>query len=103
MFFEVDKRPGQDFQVDTPYLAAIVKGTSFSVSFVQEQSRVDVAEGSVGVSSNATGQAVVIGPGQFARVTADPASGVSVGTAATSRRTPTWRASKAGAMRRRSR
>jgi hypothetical protein len=80
MFFEVDKRPGQDFQVDTPYRAAIVKGTSFSVTANGQQSNVAVAEGSVGVSSNATGQSVVIGPGQFARVTSDAASGVSVGT-----------------------
>lgn len=76
-FFDVDKRPGQEFEVQTPYLAAIVKGTSFSVSVTGQRSRVNVAEGRVGVTALDNGQSVVIGPGQSARVTTQPNSGVS--------------------------
>ncbi|MBT3808737.1 MAG: FecR domain-containing protein, partial [Rhodospirillaceae bacterium] len=75
-FFDVDKRPGQEFEVQTPYLAAIVKGTSFSVSVTSERSRVNVAEGRVGVTA-LNGQSVTIGPGESARVTSQPGSGVS--------------------------
>ncbi|MBT3929943.1 MAG: FecR domain-containing protein, partial [Rhodospirillaceae bacterium] len=79
-FFDVDKRPGQDFEVQTPYLAAIVKGTSFSVSVTDQRSRVNVAEGRVGVTALGIGQSVVVGPGQSARVTTQPGSGVSTET-----------------------
>ena len=81
-FFDVDKRPGQEFEVQTPYLAAIVKGTTFSVSVTGQRSRVNVAEGRVGVTALGNGQSVILGPGQSARVTTQPGSGVSTDTLA---------------------
>ena len=81
-FFDVDKRAGEEFEVQTPYLAAIVKGTSFSVSVTGERSRVNVAEGLVGVTALGNGQSVNIGPGQSARVTSQPNAGVSTETLA---------------------
>lgn len=49
--FEVDPRPDPHFEVDTPYLAAIVKGTVFTVEVTREASAVAVAEGVVAVAT----------------------------------------------------
>ena len=76
-FFEVTKRMGWDFEVKTPFLAAVVKGTSFGVSVDRGGASVAVEGGLVGVSSAATGESANVGPGLTASVSAT-AGGVSV-------------------------
>jgi hypothetical protein len=49
--FEVDPRPDPHFEVDTPYLTAIVKGTAFTVEVTREGSAVAVTEGVVAVAT----------------------------------------------------
>lgn len=49
--FQVDKQKAPHFQVDTPYLAAIVKGTTFTVTVTPEGSSVDVTDGVVRVET----------------------------------------------------
>lgn len=49
--FEVDHRPDPHFEVDTPYLTAIVKGTAFAVDVTREGSAVAVTEGVVAVAT----------------------------------------------------
>src|SRR5215471_16295236 len=48
--FEVDKRPERNFEVETPYLVAAVKGTEFKVTVSQGSASVDVSHGSVEVA-----------------------------------------------------
>jgi ferric-dicitrate binding protein FerR (iron transport regulator) len=48
-FFEVGHRSTPHFEVDTPYLAAIVKGTAFTVEVTHDDSAVAVSEGVVAV------------------------------------------------------
>ena len=50
--FKVDKRAAPHFRVDTPLLAAIVKGTTFTVMVEGTSDAVSVAEGLVEVRSN---------------------------------------------------
>jgi ferric-dicitrate binding protein FerR (iron transport regulator) len=49
--FEVDHRPDPQFEVDTPYLTAIVKGTAFTVEVTREGSAVAVTQGVVAVGT----------------------------------------------------
>ena len=49
--FEVDHRPDPHFEVDTPYLTAIVKGTAFTVEVTPEGSAVAVTQGVVAVGT----------------------------------------------------
>jgi hypothetical protein len=49
IFFEVDRRPDPHFEVDTPYLAAIVKGTAFTVEVTHDDSAIAVSQGVVAV------------------------------------------------------
>jgi ferric-dicitrate binding protein FerR (iron transport regulator) len=49
--FEVDHRPDPHFEVDTPYLTAIVKGTAFTVEVTHDGSAVAVTDGVVAVAT----------------------------------------------------
>ena len=49
--FEVDHRADPHFEVDTPYLTAIVKGTAFTVEVTHDGSAVAVTDGVVAVST----------------------------------------------------
>jgi hypothetical protein len=64
---DVFPRSGPFFTVETPYLAAIVKGTRFTVSVKKGQAQVNVSEGIVGVKDFATGQVADLKAGQAAR------------------------------------
>ena len=66
--FDVDKRNVEHFAVETPYLAAIVKGTSFDVLVGPDNSAVAVQQGRVEVKNLFTGQTADIAPGQTAAV-----------------------------------
>ena len=64
--FTVEKRNVRHFAVETPHLAAVVKGTHFAVGVFATSSVVKVARGRVEVTEFATGQVVDVLPGQQA-------------------------------------
>jgi len=65
---DVEKRSRPHTYVHTPFLAAVVKGTSFSVTVTDKDASVSVERGLVQVSSFTGGQSTNLGPGQSARV-----------------------------------
>lgn len=74
LLFKVEHTPGRRFEVDTPYLAAVVKGTVFTVSINGAAQLVHVAEGAVEVTSSASHDAVLVRPGQTATVSSPNAA-----------------------------
>ncbi len=66
--FDVEKKNVLHFAVKTPFLAAVVKGTHFTVRVNRASAKVSVSRGRVGVSDNATGQKSDVTPGQSAEV-----------------------------------
>lgn len=66
--FDVDKQKAPHFAVETPFLAAVVKGTHFTVNVGFEDAAVSVKRGLVGVSDLSTGQTVDTPAGQTAQV-----------------------------------
>ena len=63
---EVEKKNVQHFEVETPYLAAVVKGTQFIVTVGATSTSVEVRRGQVEVSDFKTGQIAQVLPGQTA-------------------------------------
>ena len=78
ILLEVEKRNVKHFQVETPYLAAVVKGTQFRVTVDRDDSRVDVLRGQVEVLDFKTGQYAQVFPDQSARVSAQGSTGLSL-------------------------
>ncbi len=77
--FDVDRQKVQHFAVETPYLAAVVKGTSFKVSVDGFEAAVAVDRGLVAVSDLITGEQVDTAQGQRASVSGPGAKlGISV-------------------------
>lgn len=68
ILLEVEKRNDQHFEVETPYLAAVVRGTQFRVSVGQGESYVNVLRGKVEVTDFRSGQSAAVLPGQMAKV-----------------------------------
>ncbi|MEJ0012335.1 MAG: FecR family protein [Bauldia sp.] len=66
--FDVDRQKVQHFAVETPYLAAVVKGTMFTVDVDAFTATVSVDRGLVEVSDLVTGEKVDTAPGQRAAV-----------------------------------
>lgn len=66
ILLEVEKRNVKHFEVETPYLAAVVKGTQFSVTVAAGSTKVGVLRGQVEVSDFKTGQIAQVMPGQTA-------------------------------------
>ncbi|MCT4654937.1 MAG: FecR family protein [Cohaesibacter sp.] len=60
----ISRKDRKHFSVETPYLAAVVKGTRFSVSVVDQRAVVRVYEGLVGVNSLISDEKNDIRPGQ---------------------------------------
>jgi hypothetical protein len=50
LLFKVERRPQQKFEVRTPYLVAVVKGTTFTVNVNAQGGAVHVVEGAVQVA-----------------------------------------------------
>src|SRR4029077_1362865 len=75
---EVDKRNERNFEVETPYLVAAVKGTQFTVTVSQGTAKVDVSHGSVEVADFKSGQIALVMPGQSAKVTTFGPGGLSL-------------------------
>ena len=72
LLFQVEKNPRQRFRVGTPYLAAIVKGTTFTVSVRPEGAAVHVTDGAVQVAARGSQRAVIVRPGQTGSVSSKP-------------------------------
>jgi hypothetical protein len=68
ILLEVEKRNVKHFEVETPYLAAVVKGTQFRVSVNAASTSVDVMRGQVEVTDFKSGQIAQVMPGQKATV-----------------------------------
>jgi hypothetical protein len=68
VFYSVSKQKAPHFQVDTPYMAAVVKGTSFVITVADERSRIDVTEGLVEVSNTGRRDVEFVRPGFSATV-----------------------------------
>jgi hypothetical protein len=66
---EAEKLNVQHFAVETQFLAAVVKGTHFTVTADGDSSAVKVNRGHVAVQSIATGRTTLVGVDQEARVT----------------------------------
>jgi len=78
ILLDVEKRNVKHFEVETPYLAALVKGTQFRVSVEKGSSRVEVLGGQVQVVDFKSGQNVLVLPGQVARSLATAAGGLQM-------------------------
>jgi hypothetical protein len=78
ILLEVEKKNVQHFEVATPYLAAVVKGTQFRVTVDGEGSHVEVIRGQVQVTDYKTGQFALVNPGQAARVLLSGVAGLSL-------------------------
>jgi hypothetical protein len=81
IFFSIGSRPDRSFEVDSPYLVVLVKGTRFAVTATYLGDSVAVTEGTVEVRTNdgADSPGTLIGAGQTASVRAGGDS-ISVGS-----------------------
>ncbi|MEW6450581.1 MAG: FecR family protein [Pseudomonadota bacterium] len=78
ILLNVEKKNVQHFEVSTPYLAAVVKGTEFRVTVGEKTSRVEVLRGQVQVTDYKSGQRALVNPEQAAAVTWQGAPGLSL-------------------------
>ena len=76
--YRIGKKKTPHFQVDTPYLAAIVKGTAFKVTVDRTRSDVSVTEGAVQVATLAGSAVTLIKSGMNAAVSAAATSEISL-------------------------
>ncbi|MET4070364.1 hypothetical protein ABID58_005168 [Bradyrhizobium sp. S3.2.6] len=83
ILLEVEKRNVRHFEVETPYLAAVVKGTHFSVTVGAGSTKVGVLRGQVEVSDFRTGQLAQVMPGQVATAFEHGKPGLSLSGAGT--------------------
>lgn len=68
LLFKVEHTPGRRFEIQAPYLAAVVKGTVFTVTVSETGNSVHVAEGAVEVTAAVSREVAVVHPGQTALV-----------------------------------
>ena len=68
VLFRIDKKTTPHFGVDTPYLAALVKGTTFSVTVTESGAAVQVTEGAVQVATRDGGATQLLSPGMIGMV-----------------------------------
>jgi len=79
ILLEVEKKNVKHFEVETPYLAAVVKGTQFRVTVNASGAKVDVVRGQVQVSDFKTGQIAQVMPGQHATTFSSGNAGLTLG------------------------
>jgi hypothetical protein len=79
ILLDVEKRNVKHFEVETPYLAAVVKGTQFTVTVKAASTSVEVRRGQVEVSDFKSGQIAQVMPGQIATAFAHGKPGLSLG------------------------
>lgn len=78
LLFKVEHTPGRRFEVKAPYLAAVVKGTIFTVTIGADENVVYLANGSVEVTDANTREVALLRPGQTARVPVAPGRPMTV-------------------------
>jgi len=78
LLFKMESRESRDLKIETPYLAAAIKGTTFTVAVDDGDTAVEVSEGSVLVTANRSGQSSYVGPGERASVARDKGDAVRV-------------------------
>jgi hypothetical protein len=78
ILLEVEKRNVKHFEVETPYLAAVVKGTQFKVSVNAASTSVEVMRGQVEVADFKSGQVAQVMPGQRATALENGKAGLSL-------------------------
>ena len=83
ILLDVEKRNVKHFEVETPYLAAVVKGTQFRVTVNAGKTTVDVIRGQVEVADFKSGQIAQVMPGQHATAFANGKTGLSLGGSGT--------------------
>ncbi|MCW3848860.1 FecR family protein [Sphingomonas sp. LB-2] len=76
--FQIEKLPQPHFGVRTPYLAAVVKGTTFSITVTADGASLQVLEGAVQTSTLDDGASEIIRPGILATVSASDRYRLSV-------------------------
>lgn len=76
---DVQRRAKPHFKVETPFLAAIVKGTKFDVRVSDRSARVDVSRGLVEVSDHSSGDRANVGAGESAASEPSRSVGLQVG------------------------
>src|SRR6185312_20968 len=79
ILLDVEKRNVKHFEVETPYLAAVVKGTQFRVTVNAGKTTVDVVRGQVEVADFKSGQIAQVMAGQQATAFATGKTGLSLG------------------------
>jgi len=72
LLFKVEHTPGRHFEVKSPYLTAVVKGTVFTITITAAENVVHLASGSVEVTDANTKEVALLSPGQTARVAVAP-------------------------------
>src|SRR5215218_6879242 len=83
ILLDVEKRNVKHFEVETPYLAAVVKGTQFRVTVNATSTSIDVVRGQVEVADFRSGQIAQVMPGQHATSFAQGKPGLSLGGSGT--------------------
>lgn len=81
LLFKVDKRNTQHFRVETPVIAAVVKGTTFTVTAGADAHVVHVAEGAVEVSAVSGAARQLVTPGMTVYVSRNDPTVIRVGAA----------------------
>ena len=76
ILLEVEKRAINHFEVETPHLSAVVKGTRFHVTMSGNETKVGVFRGQVEVTDFMSGQHALINAGQNAAVSLQGAPGL---------------------------
>ncbi|MEH2614951.1 FecR family protein [Bradyrhizobium sp. AZCC 1693] len=79
ILLDVEKRNVKHFEVETPYLAAVVKGTRFRVTVNAGKTTVDVVRGQVEVADFKSGQIAQVMAGQHATAFANGKTSLSLG------------------------
>lgn len=79
MMFKVRKKARKHFEVRTPYLVAVVKGTQFTVAVHDQGGAVHVTEGLVEVADIGAQNKVMVHPGKTASIAATKGSKVQLG------------------------
>lgn len=74
----IERRKAPHFSVQTPLIAAVVKGTEFTVTVSRSAATVGVTRGLVSVKSLASGETADVGPGQAAGVSLKNGPGLKV-------------------------
>ncbi len=71
VLFKIEKKSTPHFGVETPFMAAVVKGTTFNVSVGEDGTSVQVTEGAVEVTTGDDLEAALLTPGLVGLVEAD--------------------------------